>query len=90
MVRSVGNNILVGLAILFGVIVIAIGVFYIENHMVDDSMLPVRDPNELFSDTHFQDSILQHTMKGEYFVMVKKYVEFMIVNGRDRYGKVHS
>lgn len=88
--RSTGKNILLGLALFFGIIFLAIAIFYIENHIVHDSMLPARDPKEQFSNTDFQDSILQHTKKGEYFVMVKKYVEFMIVNGRDRYGKVHS
>lgn len=58
--------------------------------MVDDCMLSARDPDEVFSETHFQDSMLQNTRNGEYFLMVKKYLEFMIVNGRDRYGKEHS
>jgi len=69
---------------------VLLGVFYVENHNVDDSMLPVRNPDEVFTNKEQEDSILNHTEKGEYFLMVKKYVEFMIVNGRDRYGKVHS
>lgn len=88
--KLIGKSLLIsigGISVLF---LLFLGVFYIENHIVDDSMLPTRDPDELFSDTHFQDSIFQNTNKDEYFVMVKKYVEFMIVNGRDRYGKVHS
>ena len=43
-------------------------------------MLPVRDPNELFSDTHFQDSILQHTKKSECWFLDKaiEYAEISI------------
>ena len=73
-------------AVLLILIILFAGIFYIENSMIDDAMLPVRDPNEIFSDTHFQDSVLLNTSNAEYFLMVKKYLEFMIVNGRDRYG----
>jgi hypothetical protein len=90
MVKKILKKIAWGFAIFWGVLFLALGVFYIENHIVDDLMLPARNPDEIFTETHFQDSILQHTVKGEYFLMVKKYVEFMIVNGRDRYGKEHS
>ena len=67
-----------------------LGIGYIENHIIDDSMLPSRNPDHIFPKTELEDSILNYTIKGEYFLMTKKYVEFMIVNGRDRYGKVHS
>ncbi|MEQ9288028.1 MAG: hypothetical protein RIG77_14010 [Cyclobacteriaceae bacterium] len=79
--------ILVSILILFGLIY---GGFYIDSTIYDKSMSPARNPNEIFVNTGFQDSVVRHTQKGEYFLMVKKYVEFMIVNGRDRYGKVHS
>lgn len=75
---------------LFAILVLGYGLSYVENHVVDNSMLPPQNPDEIFRETQFQDSILRNTIKGEYFLMVKKYVEFMIVNGRDRYGKVRS
>lgn len=88
--KRVVRKIAWGFALLCGVLLLLLGIFYVENNIVDDSILPVRNPDEIFSDTKLQDSIVQNTEKGEYFVMVKKYVEFMIVNGRDRYGKEHS
>jgi hypothetical protein len=69
---------------------IFLAIIYIESNIVDDSMLPVKNPDVVFSNTQFQDSIAQFTLKPEYFIMVKKYIEFMIVNGRDRYGKEYS
>ena len=88
--RFFAKIVLTTVAVLLILIMLFVGIFYIENFMIDDAMMPVRDSNEIFSDMHFQDSVLQNTSNGEYFLMVKKYVEFMIVNGRDRYGKDHS
>ena len=88
--RFFAKIILTTVAVLLILIMLFVGIFYLENSMIDDAMMPARDPDEVFSDTHFQDSVLQNTSNGEYFLMVKKYVEFMIVNGRDKYGKVHS
>jgi hypothetical protein len=90
MIKKILKKIAWGFAIFWGVLFLALGIFYVENHIVDDSMLPVRNPDEIFTETQFQDSILQNTVNSTYFLMVKKYVEFMIVNGRDRYGKEHS
>lgn len=61
-----------GFGILVSLILLLFVVFYFENSAIDDSLLPARNPDEVFSDTHFQDSVLQFTEKGEYFLMVKK------------------
>jgi hypothetical protein len=88
--KFIGKALLIGIGSILALFFLLLGIFYIENHIVDDSMLPARNSDEVFSNEQFQDSILQNTRKGEYFVMVKKYVEYMVVNGRDRYGELHS
>lgn len=89
-IKSLLKKVGVGFICLLLLPLIFLAIIYIESNIVDDSMLPVQNPDEVFSNTQFQDSIAQHTQKPEYFIMVKKYIEFMIVNGRDRYGKEHS
>ena len=78
------------LLLTLGILLLGIGILYIETYSYDKSFLPPQKPAEIFLDTHFQDSVAEHTQKGDYFLMVKKYLEFMIVNGRDRYGRAHS
>lgn len=88
--KSLLGKIGIGFAILLAIPLILIGVLYLENNLVNKTIAPAQAITEVFSNTSFQDSIAQHTQQAEYFLLVKNYVEYMIVNGRDRYAKEQS
>lgn len=90
MLKRIIRKIAFTFALFIGIILLVLGGFYLENQVFDKSILPTRNTKELFTDSHFQDSILENSIKGEYFVIVQNYLQYMIVNGRDRYGKEHS
>lgn len=37
-----------------------------------------------------KDTLYSNSVRSDYFQLVKRYADFMIEHGRDRYGKVHS
>lgn len=88
--KSVWKKIGIGILSLFTLPFLVILILFIETSVVDASIAPAQNPSVLFSDMRFEDSIASTSQKPEYLLYVKKYVEYMIVNGRDRYGKETS
>lgn len=56
--KSVWEEILIGLALFFSLTLLFFFVFSIENSIIDKFMDPARNPDEIFSDTAFHDSKL--------------------------------